>query len=306
MHDPLLDTNKAKPIPSLDLMHKHDKVTFAYRTMQEVDVNQQGLKDVPHRHNYYTILWAKNACGKHIIDYHEYQIKPNKVFFVSPGQVHQVITKPGAEGDVIMFTKEFLNTNYIPEDFIRNLGLFADVPDTPPLYLSDDGAQKLALISNNIAETFHTNEPYKHDKLGAHLKLFLIECNRFAAIPSEGFPIYDSTGKQILKNFKALLEQNFSTWHKVGDYARALNITADYLNNIIKSAIGKSAKEYIQQRIILEAKRLGVHTSKSSKEIAFELGFSDPSHFSRFYKNTESKSFSDFRNSLTDTILNTR
>jgi len=92
-----------------------------------------------------------------------------------------------------------------------------------------------------------------------------------------------------------LLEKNYSQWHQVNTYAMQLNITPDYLNNVIKSSIGKTAKELIVQRIIMEAKRLGLHTVLSLKEIAFALGFEDPSHFSKFYKNETGQPFSDFR-----------
>lgn len=293
-----MDVSGSAKIPSVNLQHNGMPVHFAYRTMEEIDANQTGLRDLPHRHNYYTILWAQNACGQHFIDYREYQIKPNKVFFVSPGQVHQVITKKGASGLVLLFTREFLHQQNISEEFIRNLGLFADIPDTPPLYLSDEGAKILGELTDKIANTFHDEFIYKHEMIGAYLKLFLIECNRFAVIPKEDFPSYDFTSRDIVRSFKNLLEENFHQWHKVSDYASELAISPDYLNNVLKSAIGKSAKEFIQERIILEAKRLGLHTSKSSKEISFSLGFSEPSHFSRFYKNVAKQSFSDFRNSL--------
>lgn len=287
-------------IPSIDLLHKGAPTDFAFRTMEEIEkhVKSENIKDVPHRHNYYTILWAKQACGQHFIDYKEYQIKPNKVFFVSPGQVHQVVVGKGASGVVIMFTQQFLRKNHINEEFIQNMGLFSDTYNVPPLYIDSKGNDRLNHIVSEIKTAFEDDEPFKMDRLGAFLKLFVIECNRYATIPKEDFPEVDQSGKQIVKQFKSELENNFSQWHKVNDYADALNITPDYLNSVIKSAIGKSAKEYIQKRIITEAKRLGVHTQMSSKQIAYELGFDDPSHFSRYFKNLESISFSEFRKQL--------
>lgn len=298
MKDNFFYENKKASIPSIDLEHDKEKVSFAFRTMQGIEKNSNGQQDIPHRHNYYTIIWAKKAYGKHYIDYREYDIKPNKVFFVGPGQVHQVLVQKNATGDVILFTREFLNRYYINEDFIHNLGLFSDVPNTPPLSITPEGAEILENITGNISSAMREDAPFKYERIGAYLKLFLIECNRYAVIPKEDFPEFDQSGKQIVKNFKKLLEDNFLRWHKVSDYAAELSITPDYLNNVLKSAIGKSAKEYIQHRIILEAKRLGVHTSLTSKEISFSLGFDDPSHFSRFYKNIEKESFTTFRQAL--------
>ncbi|NJO90517.1 MAG: AraC family transcriptional regulator [Chloroflexia bacterium] len=72
-------------------------------------------------------------------------------------------------------------------------------------------------------------------------------------------------------------------------------MSPDYLNSVIKSGVGKTAKELIQQRIILESKRYGLHTQLTTKEIAYKLGFEDPSHFSRFFKTSEGISFAQFR-----------
>ena len=71
----------------------------------------------------------------------------------------------------------------------------------------------------------------------------------------------------------------------------------------MKSTIGKTAKEFIIQRIMLEAKRLGLHTNMSTKEIAYSLGYDDPSHFSKLFKKTESLAFSEFRLSLEKNLV---
>lgn len=100
------------------------------------------------------------------------------------------------------------------------------------------------------------------------------------------------------------MESAFVKWHKVGQYANEMNISPDYLNNVIKTNIGITAKEFIQNRVVLEAKRLGVHTGLSSKEIAYNIGFDDPSHFSKFYKNVTGESFTNFRNTLNKSMGN--
>jgi AraC-like DNA-binding protein len=297
-----MDNNNSN-IPSLELKHDNEKVNFAFRTMEEIHERIGNTPDVPHRHDYFTVMWADIACGQHFIDYKEHIIRPNYIFFVNPGQVHQVITFGEPTGVVIMFTREFLHQNMISEDFITNLGLFSDTADTPPIKIDKATSKKLQTISSNLREAFYSNDPFKNDLLGAYLKLFLIECNKHAPIPTTDNTQKLQAGKVILKSFKSLVEEKFTTWHKVSVYADALNISPDYLNNVVKSTIGKTAKEFIQARVILEAKRMGVHTYMSNKEIAFELGFDDPSHFSKFYKNIEGVSFSDFRKSLENSLV---
>ena len=135
--------HKTNTIPSLDLTHNNEKVSFAFRTMEDIHERNGNTPDLPHRHEYYTILWAKKVCGQHFIDYIEYPIRPNFIFFVNPGQIHQVITYGNPEGYVIMFTPEFLSQNQISEEFILNLGLFSCSTGTPPLQINDDDAVKL-------------------------------------------------------------------------------------------------------------------------------------------------------------------
>lgn len=290
-------------IPSIDLESDNKKVSFAFRTMEEIHKRTGGKPDIPHRHNYFTILWAKNVCGLHYIDYMEYGIRPNYIFFVNPGQVHQVITYGEPEGFVIMFTQEFLQQNQISEEFVTNLGLFSQYSTTPPILVNSEASVRLGEIVKNIELVFHEESPYKLDLLAAYLRVFLIESNKYAPQPeTENTQTLQST-RIILKEFKSLVESKFVEWHKVGDYSKQLNITSDYLNNVIKSTIGKTAKEFIQNRLVLEAKRLGLHTHLSTKEIAFQLGFDDPSHFSKFFKNIENKAFSDFRIELERSLV---
>ncbi len=285
-------------IPAYELKHNGESVDFAIRTVNEVVSLFGPLNDVPHRHNYYTVLWSQNASGVHRIDYKEYQMQANDIFFVDPGQVHQVLHNNNPEGIVILFSCQFLDKNYIDKTFISNLGLFSEIGETPPIKIDDKTAKSLTVISQNMIDAFNSDDTFRFDSIGAYLKLFLIECNKFARHALSDNTQTIQSSKSILRKFKELLEMHFVEWHKVNEYAAQLNITPDYLNNAIKSGIGKTAKELIQQRIVLEAKRLGLHTEFSTKEIAYQLGFEDPSHFSRFFKNAENQSFADFKTAL--------
>lgn len=285
-------------IPSYELRHNNQEVTFAIRSMQEVIEMFGTTRDVPHSHQYYTLIWSQNASGRHIIDYQEYEMKPDDIFFVSPGQVHQIEHTPNPEGWVILFSCDFLSKNYVSDSFITNLNLFSDVGSTPPIHIHPETAFKLNDLVHHIYDIFYSEDDYKFEKIGAYLKLFLMECAPYAHQPEEKNPQFLQSGGQIVREFKQLLEQHFTDWHKVSDYASKLNISSDYLNNVVKSSIGSNVKELIQKRIILEAKRLGLHTEYSNKEIAYRIGFNEPSHFSRFFKKVEGKPFSEFREAL--------
>jgi len=286
------------PISSQVLMHNSEKVFFAFRTMEENHTRSGGKPDRPHRHEFYTILLIRDACGTHVVDYVEYPMNPGTVFLLCPGQVHQVISTCKPSGDILMFNDEFLDRNFVSYQFITNLGLFSQSTTTPPLRPDEQGMKKLSLLASEIKQAFGSESPFKFDIIAAYLKLFLIECNTYAPVPQSNNPQTIQSGRILVQIFKEVLENRFKEWHKVSDYAAELNITPDYLNNVIKSSVGKSAKEMIIYRIVVEAKRLGLHTSLTSKEIAYQLGFDDPAHFSKLFRNETGEPFSAFRKML--------
>lgn len=285
-------------IYSLDLMYKGAPVPFVIKTMEEIDEALGGIADTPHRHNYYTVIWPVDASGKHIIDFKEYSILPDHIFFVSPGQVHQVITDPQPKGYVILFSPEFLEKNSIRNDFISDLKLFRKSDETPPLPVTEKMAATLNLFAVQMLHSFHLAGDMYLETIGAYLKLFLIECNGHCSLfPGSNLQNIESS-KTLVKKFKTLVEDHYFKEHQVKYYADKLNITPNYLNEVIKSAMDIPAKDVIQNRIILETKRMLVFTGKSAKEIGFELGFDDPSHFSKFFKSNTSQSLQEFRESF--------
>jgi AraC family transcriptional regulator, transcriptional activator of pobA len=286
-------------IYNMDLMYEGNPMPFVIKTMEEIDRLLGGIADNPHRHNYYTVIWSLTATGKHIVDFKEYPIRPNHIFFVSPGQVHQIITDSKPTGYVILFTAEFLETHSIRKDFISNLKLFKNSNETPPLPLTDKIADALMPFVDKMLTAFYSKSDMSFDVIGAYLKLFLIECNGQCSLFPDSHTQTIEVGKTLVNNFKALVEKNYSRWHQVKYYADTLNVTPNYLNEVIKSTIKISAKDYIQDRLILEAKRMAVFTARSSKEIGFELGFEDPSHFSKFFKTNTGQPLQEFKYTIT-------
>ena len=282
-------------IYSLDLFYAGAPASFVIRSLEEIERELGTFVDDPHRHNFYSVIWSLTATGKHIIDFHDYPIEPRSIFFVSPWQVHQIITDPGAKGILILFTPEFLQKNSIREDFISNLKLFRDSEETPPLQVSEPASARLMTFTDAMYKAFESSDVLKFETIGAYLKLLLIECNGLCTLPSDTNTQSIEVGRSLVQRFKKLVEQHFTEWHQVQDYANELNITPGYLNEVISSAIHEPAKGYIRNRLILETKRLSVFTNKSIKEIGYDLGFDDPSHFSKFFKTFTRNSILEFR-----------
>jgi|SRR6056297_824223 len=274
---------------------KKDNVSFAIAKMEDIYARHKGTVDEPHRHHYFTVLIIKKAAGEHKIDFHTYPLSPQQIYFVAPGQVHQVIEREQSLGYVMTFSNQFLVKNSIPLSFIDSLNLFYNYGQNPPLEPTAAQFDAVESFTARIFELFHGTAPMKYVSIGAFLKLFLIECNTICAmnpIPSAA----GTSGNNLIRAFKITVDQNYKKEHSTIYYAHKLHITPDHLNRTVKSKMGTTAKEYIKARIITEAKRLLYFTDESNKEIAYELGFTEPANFSAFFKKQTQLSPSDFKN----------
>ncbi|MBN2638918.1 MAG: helix-turn-helix domain-containing protein [Bacteroidales bacterium] len=269
-------------------------IQFRVSRMEDIWDERKGEPDVPHRHEYYTILLLKKGNGQHFIDFNEYKMEPRQVFFVSPGQIHQVIEYEKSFGYVIVFSHDFLAENNIPCSFIEDLNLFNDHGYTPPLPLHDYELDKLLRYSDEMFDLYQSDSKFKDQAIGSFLQLFLIHCNNLCTIGIDN-PQNHEAGNSILRNFKELVNLNFKSWHNANIYASELNVTPDHLNRVVKSLSGKSTKDFIQTRIIVEAKRMLYFSDLTTKEIGYELGFSEPANFSAFFKNATGHSPSGFK-----------
>ena len=275
-------------------IHKDDQVIhFGISRMEDIYDKRKGAPDHPHRHNYFTVVITKHAKGDHFIDFKKYPLASSQICFISPGQVHQIIEKEKSIGYALVFSNEFLAMNNIPFDFIQDLHLFSDFEQNPPLELSNEELTKMTLLAEEAYRIYNSQIHLKHEALGALLKLILILCNNLCAI---GTNSERPTSKQnMLGQFKALVNTHYKTWHTAQEYAQELAISADHLNRIVKQQTGKTAKQHIQSRLIIAAKRLLYFSKLSNKEIGYELGFSEPANFSAFFKKCTGKTPSQFK-----------
>ncbi len=271
-----------------------ESMSFGISRMEDIHDKHGGKPDEPHRHNYYTILLVKKASGEHRIDFNSYPLGNMQLFFISPGQVHQMIEASRSVGYSMVFSTQFLVQNNIPLSFIDDLNLFNDFGDTPPLTLSKEELETLSRYAEEILEINASDRSFKYEAMGAFIKLILIRCHNLCSLKSIDSNIQE-TGNTVLRNFKSLVDLHHTQWHGTTEYANELNISPDHLNRVIKSLTGKTAKEHIQSRIITAAKRLIYFTDLSSKEIGYELGFSEPGNFSAFFKKCTGFSPSKFK-----------
>lgn len=290
---------KNSVIPAYPLLHLGKPSNFVFKSMTDIESEQRNQQHIPHRHNYYTIIWITKGTGTHLIDFKTYNINPDTIFFLSPEQVHDLQMQPDHTGYVMLFTSDFIEQNGIPQHWLQDSGFFFRCDDVAPLLIPDscDKSRLLQLIQG-ISKEYHQQMKFYEEAIGSLLKLFLLECKRiYNTLPVERIE-RSNAGGTLIKQFKDLLDNHFTQWHKVAEYAQALHITPNYLNEIVTQETGKSAKDMIINRIMLEAKRFATYSETSVKEVAYTLGFDDPAHFSKLFKKQEEQGFTEFRASI--------
>lgn len=243
-----------------------------------------------HRHNYYELLYFKEGSGKHMIDFETYSIEPGSIHFVAPGQVHALSRTPETTGFVIAFSKEFMFINSTDISSLNDFPAFNNI-SAPVLALDEYFYSQTTDIVEKMREEEKEKDPYKDKILGALITILLLKCK--SRLNSKAGN--DSVSGHILTRFNNLLEEKFMELHRVNEYSDLMNMSPNHLSETLKKVTGKTAGELIQERLILEAKRLLLHADITTKEIGYHLNFSDPSYFSRFFKSNTGLSPEEFR-----------
>lgn len=268
---------------------------FVLKRMEDLYRKANGEADSPHRHDYYTIIFIEKGEGTHFIDFTEYKIEDKCIFFIMPGQMHQVILTAEPVGWVITFTEEFLISNSIPDKMINDIYLFNNYGQSPPLTINEKDLPVYQNLISQMAFFAESLETYTREAVGSLVKVFLIQSNNHCSLQRSNNLQLVETGNHILRTFKQLLNKQYATAHMVSDYADEMSVTSDYLNKTVKNLSGKSAKEHIQSKLITEAKRSLLFSNISNKELAYELGFEESAHFNNFFKKITGQTPSEFR-----------
>lgn len=232
-----------------------------------------------HRHSYFYILILAKGAGLHAIDFVHYPVSDRTVFFMRPGQVHELTLERGSTGYLMQFGKGF----YLPAQQPSIL-IFRKVSSKNHCPFTAERFEKLLAIAGNIFHEFSSREYGYQQVIHDSLNSFFIWLARQSQNP--GNPP-DSSGSYIqerLEELTELLEQHISTHKEVSYYANALNISHYQLNAITKTALGKNCSEVITDHIVLEAKRYLLATDDQVNQIAWHLGYEDVSYFIRFFK----------------------
>lgn len=250
------------------------------RNVQDGHVQQEHDVFNPHRDKHYTLLIITSGRFRIMLDFNALDISEPAILLINPGQVHQVLEIDKASGWAIDFDASLVSETY---QYVFEKGF------TVPLLLSIETnlMQQILTVTNLLfqvqSETKHNfSHRIMHQLLSALLGLL---AGDFSLAKSDQ-ALRDTRGTQIEQAFNQLLKSKFRIWKRPAQYAEALSITVAHLNETVKEGSGCPVSIHIQQRSILEAKRLLYFTGLSVKEIAYEVGYNDPVYFSRLFKKT--------------------
>lgn len=264
---------------------------FTIRRVADVLGGEDLLHDL-HRHDFFFILAICEGSGTHEIDFTAYPVHHHSVFFVRPGQVHQLQLKAGCTGYLMEFNTEF----YHPAGKVSTQRLRKASNKNVCQMDTGNFEQLQATLTNMYREYTGKQEGYQ-EIIKANLGIFLIELVRESRNPetSSSVPLYS---QERFEEFLNLLETHITNHKQVSKYIGMMNLSAFQLNEITKATVGKTASELINEYIILEAKRYLLATTNQIKEIADHIGYEDVSYFIRFFKKHTGYSPELFRNNF--------
>jgi len=243
-------------------------------------------KTVPHKHDdYYELIFLCEGEGFHWIESEKYLVSTPEVFFLGPGQLHcwQFTSIP--KGYVMLFRASFFND--ITES--NTITLYKQLFKIAQIGLTVDCG--ISVLLNEIYKEYISTSDYSIHIIHGILRALFAKLLNFAEVKINDSVIPVS----LYSRFTDLVVKKSIKMRKIKDFAILLNTTPQNLNATCQKHAGKCASDFISQQLILEAKRLLLHTDNTINEIAYLLSFNDASHFVKFFKRIEGLTPSNFR-----------
>lgn len=259
------------------------------------EVDELGrLIPVPHRHDFFEIIWVRSGSGRVRSDLRSWPVQPRTLFFTSPGQVHAWEPAGEVRGEIASFSEEFFGVNTDHPGLLTKMPFLYSGPVAPILHLDPAEGRRIDELFRHLHSEAADPAPGRDDLVRAYLTIILTLArqafDRRAPAAAPAVP-----ADLLARRFRLALEENFPRLLEVGDYADLLRVSRTHLNEHLQRETGRTASEIIHERIVLEAKRLLAHTPLTASQIAYRLGFQDPSYFGRFFRRTTGQTPGEFR-----------
>jgi AraC-like DNA-binding protein len=256
------------------------------------------IRDIPFkspvfRAEYFSFGFIRAGSGRYTIDEHPYSFGPRTVYVTNPGHLKSFEIDSLQDAYMITASEQFLREAVHPDIFDEFPFLLAEA--APAHVLEQEGFEGLYTLVRHMSDEFRRDSAFKHQILGSLLTALLLKLKE--ACWMDYNPMLEgSRNSQIVKSFRQMLDAHFKAAVEnrqspgklqAQEVGEKLNLHPNYLNSVIKAKTGRTINEWIAAKTLSAAKSLLHGTGLSAKEIAYRLGFSEPTHFIRFFKKHE-------------------
>ena len=220
----------------------------------------------------------------------------NTIHFNFPSQLFSLYNKSNDMYAYYMLFNEQFIEGLLPLNSIQKQFPFLDYAGIPFFQLTESEANEIEDLFFKIDAEIKQRKTALKQSIQLYINLILIAANRSYIEQGLSKKLDISKDNTLLMRFKKLVSQFFITKRQVAEYAHLLTVTPNHLNKIIKEQTGKTASDFINAMLLMEAKALLKHTELSISEIAYQLDFTDPSHFNKFFKKGTEHTPLNYRN----------
>ena len=270
------------------------KLEFEILDIAHILAQKKEMMTVPHRAQFHHILWLEKGKGTHYVDFNPITLRDNTIIFIPHNSVNIFDTNNTYKGKVLIFTDAFFCKNNLDLRFLHSSILFSDLYDIANFNICPQSSELRVSLNSMQTEYLREHDSAQYQILHNMLHIFILHAER--EMRKQGFKeIKPSQNLNDLVSFKDVLETNFRQERAVKHYASQLGLSEKQLHKVTTSLLEKTPKQIIDERVLLEAKRLLSHSTQSIKEIAYELGYEEPTNFIKYFRKHTSTTPSEFR-----------
>lgn len=252
----------------------------------------------PHIHSYYQIIWFQSGRGTHFVDFKPYEVPSDCIFFIAKNQVHYFDDNINYTGYLLHFNESCIIHTDSEVAFFLKCNFFNNLIQSPCCAIDERLHTILAnYIAQIVAELCTENGLGRTELLRGYLKAFLIQVQRFKNNHYKPALVTDEKRLQLLK-FINLVDEHYKEGLSVAGYANLLHISTRTLSDVTGMLLYKTPSQMIQERMIIEAQRLLLHSELNINQVGYRLGFEDASYFVKYFKKHTGIAPTDFRKSI--------
>ncbi|TWV99900.1 AraC family transcriptional regulator [Chitinophaga pinensis] len=262
-----------------------------------IDFDAETADDILYEeYNSFIKVLFMEAGSEVMVDFKEYKLEKDALFFIKDGQWY----KCAGRGTLLYYNRDFYCIQIHDAEVACDGLLYNNVYDVPVVYLDGEASRQTRHILEEIKTEAVSAESSTEEMIRIFLKQLIIRSTRMWKKTNDMADNSATQEVEFLRKFSQLVEAHYIKHHNVADYADMLSITPKALSKKISKYSAKSPNDIIKDRIILEAKRLLIHTDLSVKEIGYKLGYEDPAYFVRLFTNQTESSPLLFRKKYTE------